>query len=76
MTCCLENEPTRVKVHDLIWVRRPDGWHLRKGMHRKLRLAPDVVVRQLENAAFTVERHGTQAGMGTLVGTLARRPRS
>ncbi len=71
MTCCLEYEPTSVKVHDLIWVRQPDGWHFRKGVYRKLRLAPDAVVRQLENAAFTVERHEALAGMVTLVGTSA-----
>jgi SAM-dependent methyltransferase len=73
MVCCLEYEPTRVKVHDLIWVRQPDGWHFRKGMYRKLRLAPDAVVRQLENAAFTVERHEAVGGMVTLVGTLGPR---
>ena len=76
MTCCLEYEPTRVKVHDLIWVRQPDGWHFRKGVYRKLRLARDAVVRQLENAAFTVERHEALAGMVTLVGTSASPRRS
>jgi len=72
MTCCLEYEPTSVKVHDLIWVRQSDGWHFRKGVYRKLRLAPDAVVRQLENAEFTVKRHEALAGMVTLVGTSAR----
>jgi SAM-dependent methyltransferase len=76
MTCCLEYEPTSVKVHDLIWVRQPDGWHFRKGVYRKLRLAPDTVVQQLENAAFTVERHEALAGMVTLVGTSASPRRS
>jgi SAM-dependent methyltransferase len=71
ITCCLEYEPTSVKVHDLIWVRQPDGWQFRKGVYRKLRLVPDAVVRQLENAAFTVERHEALAGMVTLVGTSA-----
>jgi SAM-dependent methyltransferase len=71
MTCCLEYEPTRVKVHDLIWVRQPDGWHLRKGMYHKLRLAPHGVVRRLEDAAFTVERHETRSGMVSLVSTPA-----
>jgi hypothetical protein len=26
MACYLEYEPTRVKVHELIWARQPDGW--------------------------------------------------
>jgi hypothetical protein len=45
-------------------------------MYRKLRLAPHAVVRQLQNAAFAVERHEASAGMVTLVGTLASPPRS
>ena len=43
MTCFLEYEPSTVKVHDLIWVRQPDGWRFRKGAYRKLRLAPERV---------------------------------
>ena len=74
MTCFLEYEPTSVKVHDLIWVRQPDGWRFRKGVYRKLRLTPAAVVRQLENAAFTVERHDALTGMVTLVGTSASEP--
>ncbi len=73
MTCCLEYAPTGVKVHDLIWVRQSNGWHFRKGMYRKLRLAPHAVIRQLEDAAFTVERHEALTGMVTLVGTLANK---
>jgi SAM-dependent methyltransferase len=71
MTCCLEYEPTRVKVHDLIWVRQADGWHFRKGVYRKLRLAPHDVIRRLESVAFRVERQDALAGMVTLAGTLA-----
>jgi SAM-dependent methyltransferase len=50
MTCFLEYETLTVKVHDLIWVRQPDGWQFRKGVYRKLRLAPAVVVDRLENS--------------------------
>jgi len=32
MTCFLEYEASIVKVHDLIWVRQPDGWRLHKGL--------------------------------------------
>jgi SAM-dependent methyltransferase len=76
MTCCLEYESTCVKVHDLIWVRQPDGWHFRKGVYRKLRLAPHAVARQLENAAFVVERREAPAGMVILVGALGSPRRS
>lgn len=75
MTCFLEYETSTVKVHDLIWVRQPDGWRLRKGMYRKLRLAPDRVAARLKAAGFAVERHDAPGGMIALVGVLAtRRP--
>jgi len=73
MTCFLEYEASTVKVHDLIWVRQPDGWRLRKGMYRKLRLAPARVAARLSAAGFAVERHDAPGGMVALVGVLAAR---
>jgi SAM-dependent methyltransferase len=74
MTCFLEYEPSTVKVHDLIWVRQPDGWRFRKGVYRKLRLAPARVTARLIAAGFTVERHEAPGGMVALVGVLGPRP--
>ena len=71
MTCFLEYGPSTVKVHDLIWVRQPDGWRFRKGTYRKVRLAPDGVTARLAEAGFTVERHEAPAGMVALVGVAA-----
>src|SRR5207245_2062060 len=70
MTCFLEYEASTVKVHDLIWVRQPDGWRFRKGVYRKLRLAPARVTARLAAAGFAVERHEAPAGMVALVGVL------
>ena len=72
MTCFLEYEPASVKVHDLVWVREPAGWCLRKGVYRKLRLGPDAVTARLEGAGFSVERQQAPAGMVALVGTPGR----
>src|SRR5262249_15618791 len=44
MTCFLEYEASTVKVHDLVWARRPEGWRFEKSVYRKLRLAPARVV--------------------------------
>ena len=71
VTCVLEYEPATVKVHDLVWVRRPDGWHFTKGVYRKLRLAPGLVVAHLEAAGFAVERHDAPGGMAALVGVMS-----
>lgn len=76
ITCFLEYEPRTVKVHDLIWVRERDGWRFRKGVYRKLRLAPAEVAKYLERAGFTVEQHRAPAGMVALVGISVRPPRS
>src|SRR6516165_6232565 len=73
MTCFLEYEASTVKVHDLIWMRQPDGWRLRKGMYRKLRLAPARVAARLSAAGFAVERHDAPGGMVALVGVLTAR---
>ena len=75
MTCFLEYEPGTVKVHDLIWVRQQDGWRFRKGVYRKLRLAPEAVTVRLEQAGFTVERYQAPAGMVALVGVSVGRRR-
>jgi hypothetical protein len=72
MMCFLEYEPARVRVHDLIWVREPDGWRLRKGAYRKLRLGPDAVTTRLVRAGFTVEPHQAPAGVVALVAVSAR----
>src|SRR5438309_319165 len=71
ITCFLEYEASTVKVHDLIWVRQPDGWRFRKGVYRKLRLAPARVTARLTAAGFAVERHEAPAGLGALVGVPA-----
>lgn len=76
MTCFLEYEPRTVKVHDLIWARQHDGWHFRKGVYRKLRLAPQAVTALLERAGFAVQRHQAPAGMVALVGVPVVPPRS
>jgi hypothetical protein len=76
MTCFLEYEASTVKVHDLVWVRQQDGWRFRKGVYRKLRIAPEAVIVLLERAGFTVDRHQAPAGMVALVGVLASPRRS
>jgi len=70
MTCFLEYEDASVKVHDLVWVRQPDGWRLRKGMYRKLRLAPARVAERMIAAGFAVERLDAPGGLVALVGVL------
>src|SRR5262249_1008809 len=74
VTCVLEYERHTVKVHDLVWTRRPEGWRLQKSMYRKLRLAPRRVAARLAAAGFPVERHGAPGGLAALVGILRKTP--
>ena len=76
MTCFLEYEPSTVKVHDLVWVRHQDGWRLRTGVYRKLRLSPHAVISRLERAGFAVDRHEAPPGMVALVGVVTGPRRS
>ena len=48
----------------------PDGWTLRKGVYRKLRLTADSVAARLEAAGFAIEHHQAPGGMVALVGVL------
>jgi 2-polyprenyl-3-methyl-5-hydroxy-6-metoxy-1,4-benzoquinol methylase len=43
LTCCLEYEPERVEVTDIVHERSGDGWQMRASTYHKLRLSlPDV----------------------------------
>lgn len=55
MVCFLEYEQQTVIVHDLIHCRDGAGWSMRKSSYRKLRVAPDRIVRQLRGLGFAID---------------------
>lgn len=63
MVCFLEYEPERVKIHDLIHVRKDGGWEMHKSSYRKLRVAPAKVADELKGLGFQVTYNGPRAGM-------------
>lgn len=67
MTCFLEYEPQSVIVHDLVYVREDGRWVLHKSCYRKLRLATDWVLRQLQTVGFSILRHETVGGMDVIL---------
>jgi SAM-dependent methyltransferase len=71
MVCFLEYEPQTVVVHDLIHSRAANGWNLRKSSYRKLRIAADDVIRQLEDLGFEIAVNGQAARMWAIS---ARKP--
>lgn len=71
MVCFLEYEPQTVVVHDLIHSRTGSGWDLRKSSYRKLRIAAEQVVRQLQALGFEIGASGPAARMWAIS---ARKP--
>lgn len=52
-TCFLEYEPEKVKVHDLVYMRKDSQWSLNKSYYRKLRLSKEWVDEQLLATGFS-----------------------
>lgn len=67
LTCFLEYTDTHVTVHDLLHEREAAGWKLRVSSYRKLRIAPEWMIRTLESFGFIVRRESGLAGMIRLV---------
>lgn len=66
-TCFLEYGPERVTVHDLVYEREQDGWHLYKSAYHKLRLVPDAVCGMLSKAGLRTQRPLQERGFVTLI---------
>ena len=66
-TCFLEYEKNHVKVHDIIYEKTNDQWHLKKGVYRKLRIPPDWTKECLLKVGFEVETFENQNGMVTVI---------
>jgi len=63
LTCCLEYGTATVTVHDLLHERVEGRWQLRVSGYVKLRLAPQVLIRQLEESGLAVRRDEVAGGM-------------
>jgi len=55
MICFLDTHDDHIEVTDLFHERGPDGWTLRRGSYRKLRLAAEWVSTALTDAGFTID---------------------
>lgn len=67
LTCFLEYTDTHVTVHDVLYEREPTGWKMRVSSYRKLRIAPEWMMRTLESCNLIVRRESGLAGMVRLV---------
>jgi len=67
LTCFLEYEPERVRVHDILHERTSSGWQCRVSHYPKLRLPPEHLSARLESHGFKVRREAGIGGMVRLV---------
>lgn len=67
LTCCLDFEPERVRVTDIVHERTPEGWVLRASEYKKLRLSREWVTERLGELGLTVTLSATEAGKITIV---------
>ncbi len=68
LTCFLESERGEyVRVHDLIYLKGPEGWELRKSFYRKLKMAKSWVTAKLKENGLNVVYQTESRGFVTLI---------
>jgi SAM-dependent methyltransferase len=69
LTCFLEEDGSRVLVHDILHERRDSGWEMRVSPYPKLRLAPAWVAECLQRAGLTAVVSPGPRGMACVLGS-------
>jgi 2-polyprenyl-3-methyl-5-hydroxy-6-metoxy-1,4-benzoquinol methylase len=67
LTCCLDYEPDRVRVTDVLHERRGAAWTMRASAYPKLRLSREWVAARLAAGGASVVRASTEGGRITVV---------
>jgi SAM-dependent methyltransferase len=55
LTCVLDYESDVVVVSDVLYIRNENGWSVRKGSYRKLRLAAGEIADELNRLGFAIK---------------------
>jgi 16S rRNA G527 N7-methylase RsmG len=66
-TCFLEFRAKHVLVHDIIYEKRNDQWHLQKSFFRKLRIPRPWLTDYIQQAGFTIESNRMENNMATIL---------
>jgi SAM-dependent methyltransferase len=67
MATFLEYEADRVNVHDMVFVRSPDGWTMHKSAYTKLRLGEEKVRGLLKRTGFRIVSTEENRGFVTII---------
>jgi len=65
--CRLEYGNGTVSITDILISRKSGKWERTSGTYTKIRIAPEIFVRMLGNAGFTIEFFETDAGVITII---------
>ena len=65
--CRLEYGNGTVSITDILVSRKSGKWERTSGTYTKIRIAPEIFVRMLGNAGFTIEFFETDAGVITII---------
>ena len=66
-TCFLEYEEYKIKVHDLVYIKKGGEWNFKKSFYRKLRLSKKWTEDMLINTGFNVEKSVIDKGFIVLI---------
>lgn len=67
LTCFLEYEPEKVKVHDIVYRKVGSEWKLFKSFYRKLRLSKEWVEEKLLKCGFRIIESDMENGLITII---------
>lgn len=67
LTCFLEYFPQHVRVTDILYEKRDNGWHQKISSYEKVRIAPEVVKAQLAANNLQIIFEGTVSRLTTII---------
>lgn len=66
LTCCLDFEPMKVRVTDLLYFKTDNGWQQKVSSYYKVRVAPQAIVDTLVENGLTIDFNGVVNRMATI----------
>lgn len=67
LTCCLDYEPAKVRVTDLLYYKADNGWQMKVSSYYKVRVTPLSIVDILSENGLTVVFNGIVNRMVTII---------
>ncbi len=69
LTCCLDYEPSRVRVTDLLYYKTENGWEQKVSSYYKVRLSPGFIVETIRQNGLSITFNNVVSRMITIIAT-------